>query len=69
MDVQIDADLMMSVERGEMDEWQAMSVQTCRDAAYARARADEIQKKMDESEPKPDPPAKKSVVRLVSRGG
>ena len=71
MDIQIDSDLVISVERGELDEWQAMTVQTCRDAAYARSAVDELQKKMDdlsESDPLPSP-EKTSVVRLVSRGG
>ena len=71
MDVQLEADLVRSIELGEMDEWQAMTVQTCRDAAYARGEVEVIKKKLDEldrpQEPLPEP-KKVSPVRIVPRG-
>lgn len=70
MEVPIEKDLADAVERGDIDEWQAMTAQTCRDAAYARTKADELQKKMDELEKSSPPPEpKKKFINLVSRGG
>ena len=71
MDVQLEADLVRSIELGEIDEWQAMTVQTCRDAAYARGEVEGLKKKLEalERPPEPQPVQKKvSPVRIVPRG-
>lgn len=72
MDIKIDADLVDTVSRGELDEWQAMSVQTCRDAAFARAEVDDIKKKIEalrsDLENDPCPPTQTSPIHLIPRG-
>ena len=71
MDVQIDDDLVGAVNRGEIDEWQAMSVQSCRAATLLQDQFGEIKKKLDElTIPIPsESPPERSVIHLVSRGG
>ena len=72
MDIKIDADLVDIVSRGDLDEWQAMTVQTCRDAAYARTAVDEVKKKIAEftSAQEQDWPSEKPIpIKLVRRDG
>ena len=71
-EVPIEQDLVDCVERGEISAWQAMTAQSCRDAAFARAQCDVITKKVEELEEtsrvQPAPPKPECPIRLVTRG-
>ena len=70
MDVQIDDDLVGAVNRGELDEWQAMTVQSCRASTLLQDMMGEVKKKLEElSQPPSESPRERSSIRLVSRGG